>query len=238
MSRPSTFDFSPARPLIVAAISTHANLAIALKRPSRAVDLFEIRADCWAADPSLVLKAIPKFKRPLLLTVRHPKEGGQNELSRADRGRLFELFLPAAHAVDVEARSLRELASIVETALQNELPLVVSFHDFKGMPALEKLRELADRAADSGASAFKIAVTPRKPDDIARLVEFLTGKSRLPLAVMGMGKWGKLSRLACASLGSVLNYGYMDQAQVPGQWQADRFRERLNELNESPDPES
>ena len=38
-----------------------------------------------------------------------------------------------------------------------------------------------------------------------------------PLSVMGMGKFGKLSRPLLACAGSVLNYGFLDAVQVPGQ---------------------
>jgi 3-dehydroquinate dehydratase-1 len=47
---------------------------------------------------------------------------------------------------------------------------------------------------------------------------------------MGMGALGRVSRLLLAQLGSVLNYGYLDQATVPGQWPAARLRELIREL--------
>ena len=51
----------------------------------------------------------------------------------------------------------------------------------------------------------------------------------LPLAVMGMGAFGKVSRLALGKSGSVLNYGYLDKPQVSGQWPAALLKERLRE---------
>ena len=47
---------------------------------------------------------------------------------------------------------------------------------------------------------------------------------------MGMGPLGKISRLTLGRSGSVLNYGYLDKLQVPGQWPAERLKERLAEL--------
>ena len=47
---------------------------------------------------------------------------------------------------------------------------------------------------------------------------------------MGMGEFGKVSRLALASAGSVLNYGYLGDAQLPGQWPAVELKRRLQEL--------
>jgi 3-dehydroquinate dehydratase-1 len=52
----------------------------------------------------------------------------------------------------------------------------------------------------------------------------------LPLAVMAMGRFGKVSRLLFAQAGSVLNYGYLATANAPGQWPAARLRELFAEL--------
>jgi len=45
-----------------------------------------------------------------------------------------------------------------------------------------------------------------------------------------MGTFGKLSRVTLAAAGSVLNYSYLEKAQVPGQWPAALLKERLAEL--------
>ena len=44
---------------------------------------------------------------------------------------------------------------------------------------------------------------------------------------MGMGKFGKASRLALAKAGSVLNYGYLDCPNAPGQWEATELKRLL-----------
>jgi 3-dehydroquinate dehydratase-1 len=62
------------------------------------------------------------------------------------------------------------------------------------------------------------------------LARFLLRHPGVPISVMGMGEYGKLSRLLLARAGSVLNYGYLDVVQVPGQWPAPLLKERLAEL--------
>ena len=47
---------------------------------------------------------------------------------------------------------------------------------------------------------------------------------------MGMGRLGKISRLLLAQAGSVLNYGYLDQPNASGQWEATLLKKRLAEL--------
>jgi len=217
-------------PMIAAAITSPATLKIALTNPPEDVDWFEIRADHWAKQPEKILAELPNLKRPLILTVRHPKEGGLNNLSKAERTALFEQFLPYVQMVDIEERSLDSLSEVVKKIKKAQLPLIVSYHDFQRTPSLEKLMRLAKSAHQAGANIFKVAVTPRNPSDVALLIEFLDKQTHLPLAVMGMGPLGKLSRLVCATFGSVLNYSYLDRSQVPGQWPAKLYRERIAEL--------
>ena len=49
------------------------------------------------------------------------------------------------------------------------------------------------------------------PAALAQLLGVFAGESRLPLSVMGMGRFGKISRLLLAQSGSALNYGYLDR---------------------------
>ena len=55
----------------------------------------------------------------------------------------------------------------------------------------------------------------------------------MPLSVMGMGRFGKISRLLLAQAGSVLNYGYLDRPNASGQWEARLLKSRLAELAEA-----
>jgi 3-dehydroquinate dehydratase-1 len=68
---------------------------------------------------------------PLIVTVRHPLEGGAGALSAQKRRELFEKFLPHAAFVDVELRSVKELASVLNAARQNGVKIILSHHDFK-----------------------------------------------------------------------------------------------------------
>ncbi len=222
---------------VVAAVHSPATLGAAAalwNRPEAAPDLLELRVDHFAHDPAALaaldaLAARPP--RPLLVTVRRGDEGGAvADLDDAARARLYARFLPAAMLVDVEVRSLAALAGTVSAARQAGAGLVASFHDFQGMPGLARLRELAGRAVDAGAAVFKVAAMTERPGDLARLLDFLDVEDRVPLALMGMGRLGKASRVVLAAAGSVLCYGYLGgEAQVPGQWPVERLRERIEE---------
>ena len=47
---------------------------------------------------------------------------------------------------------------------------------------------------------------------------------------MGMGAFGQVSRLVLACAGSVLNYGYLDKPNAPGQWEARELTGLLRRL--------
>ena len=91
------------------------------------------------------------------------------------------------------------------------------------------------RARDAGADVCKVAATLRRLTDLARLLDFLAVESeRLPLAVMGMGPFGRMSRPVLGAAGSVLNYGFLGRRpQVPGQWPVAVLKERIEELRGS-----
>ena len=222
---------------VVAAVWSAETLAAAraLGPGAGAPDLLELRVDHFAARPGRLEALVAAAPRPLVLTVRHPAEGGAGPgLDTAARRRLYARFLPSAALVDVEVRSLRALAGIVREARAGGCGVVASFHDFRGVPAAARLREVVARACDAGADVCKVAATLRTPGDLARLLDFLgTERRRLPLAVMGMGPAGRMSRPVLGAAGSVLNYGFLGRRpQVPGQWPAAVLRERIDELAE------
>ena len=226
-----------AEPWVVGTVYSSGSLAAAraLTPRSGGPDLLELRVDHFARRPGRLDGLVAQGPRPFLVTVRHPAEGGAmgegGVPGPSERRRLYERFLPAAAYVDVEVRSLRALAGTVARAKAEGVRVVASFHDFRGMPGAERLRDLTGRALDAGADVFKVAAMTTGPGDLARLLDFLAREQRLPLAVMGMGRLGRVSRLALAAAGSVLNYGYLGpRAQVPGQWPAATLRERIGEL--------
>ncbi len=77
---------------------------------------------------------------------------------------------------------------------------------------------------------MKFAFTPCLAADVHTGVE-LFGKPKGPLAVMGMGAMGPVSRLLYCQLGSCLIYGYLgDQEAAPGQWPTPLIKQALQHM--------
>ena len=217
-------------PCVVGTIHSEASLRRALRLRPGSVDLLELRVDYFADNPGVLLRKIERLAFPLLVTVRHPAEGGAHDLSFVRRGALFMQFLPFARAIDVELRSAEKLASVLAMARAHGVEVVLSHHDFRSTPSPTRLEALRRSAQAAGADIFKVAAVTSAPRDLSSLLSLLSGRSKLPLSVMGMGALGKVSRLLFARAGSVLNYGYLDQPNASGQWEATLLKERLKEL--------
>jgi len=216
--------------MIVGTIHSWQGLFQALQLKKGDIDYFEIRVDAFAEAPDRILASLPKLKKPLLITVRHPLEGAIQRLPQARRRELFQRFLPFATLIDIELRSARQFRTLIDTAHSKGIGVILSHHDFKRTPTRERLRSLAGLAHRLGGDIFKVAATTGTAPDIANLLAFLSAEKRIPLSVMGMGRFGKVSRLLFAQAGSLLNYGFLDKAQVKGQWPAPLLKIRMSEL--------
>ena len=193
-------------------------------------DILELRADGW---PELADEApglLAGAGVPLLLTVRSKAEGGLQLMEDTARRSLIRSLLPVATLLDMEIASLDSMQDVCAEARERGVLLVASAHDFSGTPPLEIMQEKISRARTAGANIVKFAVTLRSASDLHSLTTLLETPGHGPLSLMGMGRLGPVSRLLCAQLGSVLNYGYLDRATVPGQWPAARLRDMIREL--------
>lgn len=179
---------------------------------------------------------------PVLLTVRTAAEGGGAGLDDdAYSGLLRRLIegladLEAARrpaALDVE-QARGGTAELVSRAHGAGLDVVVSHHDLRTTPAEEAMLARLRAMADAGADVAKLAVTPRGPRDVARLLGVTARAGEeldVAVATMSMGPLGAVSRLSGAVFGSALTFATAGGApSAPGQLPIDRVRAVLDLL--------
>src|SRR5262245_46135652 len=72
------------RPRVVGVITSRADLdrATRMRKPP---DLFELRLDCLLPLVDQLENKLPRLRVPLIITARHPQEGGVNKLSLRQR---------------------------------------------------------------------------------------------------------------------------------------------------------
>jgi 3-dehydroquinate dehydratase type I len=202
---------------IVGVIASRADLlrAVRIKNPP---GLFELRLDHLLHQLDFVENKLSTLPAPFIVTARHPRECGANNLSVNQRRQLLSRFLRRARYVDVELRSARALESVLSFARKQIVGRIISFHDFNSTPTVVSLRAKARAAKSLGADIFKVATRTDSKTDLARLLEFFTGHDvDLPISAMGIGKLGRESRRELLRLGSVLNYANLGRVQVRGQ---------------------
>jgi len=213
------------RPRVVGVIASRADLERAL-RMRRPPDLFEVRLDHLAGITDQVEKVLPKLHTPLIITARHPHEGGARKLRLRRRRVLLAQFLNHAQHIDVELRSVPAMRSLLTLAKKKNIRRIISFHSFKSTPSARILAAKAHAARSYGADIFKVATRTDTPVELGCLLDFITNRCvNIPLAVMGIGKLGAISRVLLAHAGSALIYASVGTAtDVEGQLSLEQLR--------------
>ena len=213
------------RPRVVGVIASRDDLEQAL-RMRRPPDLFELRLDRLTRVVGRIETKLSKLRAPLIITARHPNEGGSGRLSLRQRRALLSRFLTHADYLDVELRSARALQALLAITKTKNIRRIISFHNFKSTPSARILAAKAREARSHGADIFKVATRTDTPIELGRLVEFMTSsRLNLSLAVMGIGKLGAISRALLARSGSVLIYASVGTAtDVEGQLSLEQLR--------------
>src|SRR5262249_57665446 len=107
--------------------------ALRMRRPP---DLFELRLDRLASMADQAETLLPKLHAPLIITARHPLEGGAGKLQLRQRRDLLARFLNHADYIDLELRSAPALRSLLKLAKNKNVRRIISFHNFKSTPSV------------------------------------------------------------------------------------------------------
>ena len=171
--------------------------------------------------------AFRKLGLPLIATIRSKREGGARSLSDQDRFWLFKKVLSAVNAVDLELSSPFLVRRLTPLARSQGKRVILSHHDFRKTPSDRTLQKLFEKGRRAGADIVKIAVTPKRSKEVARLLLFAQRNRGKHLITIAMGKRGIPSRVLGPLFGSLLTYGSLGRPQAPGQLALSKL---LNEL--------
>lgn len=202
---------------LVGVIASPADLRRAIEMPDPP-DLFELRLDQFEKIDRSFDHKIARLGAGLIFTARAPGEGGANNLSPNKRIALLRQFLPRARYIDVELRSAARFQNVIAEAGRRKIDCILSFHDFVSTPGVRSLCTKAERALEFGADVFKVATRTDSDEQVRRLLDFVAAVGdRVPLTVMGMGKYALSSRVALAAAGSMFAYAAISRPRVAGQ---------------------
>lgn len=188
--------------------------AAACLRALEGVELAEIRLDKMRIGPAGVRQIFSRHRR-LIATCR---PGG---LPEEKRRRLLLTAVDAGAAfVDIEIEAEAHFRErLARAAHARNCRVIVSYHDFQKTPARAELEDIVSRAFASGADIAKIACRVRERRDNARLLALLDLGP--PLIIVGMGKRGRLTRIAAPFLGSLFTYATLGEGRETAEGQMD-----------------
>jgi 3-dehydroquinate dehydratase / shikimate dehydrogenase len=185
---------------------------LAAREGATAGDMVELRLD--GVRDLDVAGALQGRRMPAVVTCRAAWEGGKFDGSEEERRVILRKALEAgAEFVDVEWR-----AGFDDVIAQDPARVVVSFHDFTGMPAGLEDRVAAMRR--TGAGTIKVAYAARALRDTLPLRAI---GEQGQAVVIGMGEPGVPSRLLAARYRS--RWTFAGQGVAPGQMPAARMRD-------------
>ena len=209
---------------VVGVVSSPAELDFAI-RIAEPPDLFELRLDRLLRVIDRLEAKISSLRAPLVITARHPTEGGANRLSALQRHNLISRFLSQASYIDIELRSAPVFGSLLRLARKQNVRRIISVHHLKSTPSPNRLRAQALAAKTYGADIFKVATRTDTPAQLTRLIDFAAAKDvDIAVSGMGIGKLGAASRVLLACCGSALVYVSLGRSDIEGQMSLDQLR--------------
>jgi 3-dehydroquinate dehydratase-1 len=211
-------------PQMVAVISSLPDLQQAA-RMRRLPELFELRLDALYRELPGIDRILARLSAPLIITARHPAEGGRNNLSVSSRRTLLGRFLEHAAYIDVELRSAIHFRPILAAAQERKIKRIISVHDLRRAPVANQLDQWAREAKSLGADVFKIVTRTETAEELGELAKFFQRtRTRMKVSAMGVGKFGRASRIYFATHGSGLNYAYLGTPHLEGQLSLQQLR--------------
>lgn len=192
---------------------------------NKPVDILEWRMDSFGSlESEKLCKAYKtlkgKTKKPILCTLRTSREGGKADISRVEYKKLLTSFLKEAKpdAIDIEL-GRGDVEKLIALAKEQSVPVITSFHDFKKTASESVLWYKLKSMEDVGADVLKIAVMPKKENDVLKLFAVLLRAKTLnrPVIAIAMGELGKLSRITGSVFGSCATFAGFGKVSAPGQ---------------------
>ncbi|WP_436347494.1 type I 3-dehydroquinate dehydratase [Natronorubrum sp. FCH18a] len=200
-----------------------------------AADLLEFRMD--SADDPIEQLAEYDGTLPILATNRSRWFGGE----ASDRGRLDQLMAAAefdvVEKVDVELETARGLQWVLDEFREQDVELVISFHEFDETPDKETLDAIIEECNKYGDIA-KVATYAADRTDCLRILSAIDTATQNGIRAAGiaMGELGSHTRIIGPLYGSALGYAPLESDSseyAPGQVPLHRLDSLIEMIDQS-----
>ncbi|MCI2063117.1 MAG: type I 3-dehydroquinate dehydratase [Eubacteriaceae bacterium] len=222
----------------------------AAKAKEMPCDILEIRADYMLpaeylniANVSALIDDIhEETGLPVIYTVRTVAEGGWSAaMERREYLDHIRSIAAGTQAdiIDCEAFNGDEeyeperISLLCDMVRKEGKYTILSSHDFSDTLPVEELVRKYCAMDNMQGDILKIAVTPRKPEDVYTLLEaariFHEEYSKTMIVAISMGETGQTSRICGGEFGSVITFAAGVRGTAPGQMKADKLKQALDE---------
>ncbi len=195
------------RPRICAVIVNRDMEAIRGVKPF--IDLFEVRIDLigdgWQ-------ELVNQLEKPWIACNRSADEGG-NWLGNESRRReeLLNATELGAGIIDIElvTGNLKEIVQLIK----KKAKCLLSFHDLKGTPPLDRMRQIVQRELEAGADICKVVTTAQRFEDNLAVLQLISDFSKIRVVSFAMGPLGSTSRILCPLVGGDFTYASIEEGK-------------------------
>jgi len=181
----------------------------AIKGVEPMVDLFEVRIDLIGSRWQELVKHLEK---PWLACNRRAQEGGSwpgSEPKRTDE--LLRAIDLGADIVDIELST--PYINKVMKQMKGRVKCLLSYHDLKATPALEKMREIVRSQLAAGADICKLVTAARSFTDNLATLQLISDFPETRVVAFAMGEMGHISRILCPLVGGYFTYASIEAGQ-------------------------
>jgi len=201
------------RPRICAVIVN--NNPEAVKEVEPFIDLFEVRIDLigdgWQ-------ELVRHLGRPWIACNRSADEGGSWQGSEAKRREeLLSAIELGAEIVDIElvTGNLKEIVRLIKKRAK----CLLSFHDWKVTPSIDRMREIVQRELEADADICKVITTAQSFEDSLTVLQLIGEFPKTKVVSFAMGPSGLISRVLCPLVGGDFTYASIEKGKesAPGQ---------------------
>ena len=187
----------------------------AVKEVEPLVDLFEVRIDLIGDSWRELVKHLEK---PWITCNRNSDEGGSWQGSESERiEELLKAIELGADIIDIELETIGLEATI--KLIKKKAKCLISFHDLKVTPPLDRMRGIVQRQLTAGADICKVVTTARKFEDNLGILQLISDFPKTRVIAFAMGPLGFASRILCPLVGGDFIYASIREGKesAPGQ---------------------
>jgi 3-dehydroquinate dehydratase-1 len=173
------------------------------------VDLLEVRIDLIGSSWQELVRHLEK---PWIACNRCAKEGGSWQGGESERiDGLVKAIELGASIIDIEL-STPAVEEVVKE-VKGRANCLLSYHDLKETPPLEKMREIVRHQLATGADICKVVTTARSFADNIATLQLIVDFPETKVVSFAMGALGHTSRILSPLVGGDFIYASIEQGR-------------------------